>query len=112
MLPGARLKDHVTVVHTELVGGSYNSKVRDWAHATRTVEPAEVQQLGSTEDVVLQQRTETRWRLFLRPTAVLAAADRVEWDGKTLEVVGEPDRPRLGGRPHHVEAVLRVVSGG
>lgn len=107
-----RLRDRVTILHAELIPGSYNSKVRDWPNATQTVEPADVQQVGSTEDVVLQQRTETRWRVFLRPTAVLTAADRLEWDGKTLEVVGEPDRPRLGGRIHHTEAVVRAVAGG
>lgn len=112
MLTSARLHDTVTILRAEEVSGPYNSTVWDWENATPTEEPASVQQIGSTEDVVLQQRTETLWRVFLRPTADLKATDRIQWDGKDLEVVGEPDRPRQRARVHHVEAVVRAVSGG
>lgn len=104
----------VTVVRAAVVTGPYGSAQENWAAATRTADvPANVQPIGSTEDVVAQQRTETRWRVFLPVTADVLTSDRIEWDSRTLEVVGEVERWDQGSpRSHHKLAVVRGVSGG
>jgi hypothetical protein len=110
------LQDQITIVRAGLIPGPYGSDDRDWAHATRTVVDAYVRPVSSTEDVVLQQRTETRWKATLDRYADLQATDRVEWDDdgglKTYEVDGEVERHRLHGAVHHQAAVLQRITGG
>ncbi|ONI92472.1 hypothetical protein ALI22I_03465 [Saccharothrix sp. ALI-22-I] len=69
-----------------------------------------LQPAGSTEPAEPGRRpVVTAWRLFtLEP---VAARERVEWNGKTLDVVGEPDRfsPRFGRV--HWETRLKHVEG-
>lgn len=55
---------------------------------------------------------ETRWKLYLAPTADLRATDRVEWDGGSYEVEGEVERHKARGLLHHYSAVLTRVVGG
>lgn len=106
------LYDTVTRRRAALVAGPYGSQTLDWPNATSVVYRAEVQPVSSTEDVVNQQRTVTRWRLFLGPDADLLATDRIEWDGGTFEVDGEVERWKRRGVLHHLEAVLMRVQGG
>lgn len=106
------LRDTVTIVRAPLISGPYNSSTYDWANATRTTAAASVHPVSSTEDVVQQQRTETRWKLYLDPYADLAATDRVEWDGDSYEVDGEVERHKARGLLHHQSAVLTRVGGG
>jgi hypothetical protein len=93
-----------------LVDGPYGNQVRDWENAPPVTYPAEVQPVSSAEDVVDQQRTVTRWRLFLGPGADLEATDRIEWDGATYEVDGDVERWERRGVLHHIEAVLMRVN--
>jgi hypothetical protein len=51
-----------------------------------------------------------QWRLFTRcgASADFRKGDRVLWDGRVLDVVGDPQRwPGPGGGTHHWEVVLR-----
>ena len=106
-----RLSDRATIVRAPLVVGPRGQMVRDLANATRTQNvPVEVQPVSSTEDVVSQQETVTRWRLFAGPGTDLAATDRVEFAGGTYEVDGDVERWRARGAEHHVEAVLKMVT--
>lgn len=107
-----RLRDSVTIVRAPIIAGPYNSNEFDWSAATRVSVRAEVQPLSSSEDMVGQDRTLTRWRVFLPPTADLVYTDRVEHDGATYEVDGDVERHKLRGILHHLEAVLQKVSGG
>lgn len=106
------LRDTVTVVRAPLIPGPYNADTWDWANAVRTTVAGSVHPVSSTEDVVLQQRTETRWKLYLAPTADLRATDRVEWDTGSYEVDGEVERHKARGLLHHYSAVLTRVVGG
>lgn len=94
----------------------YGNTRRDWANATIQPYPAEVQPFpgasSSSEDVVDQNRTTTRWRIFLGPDADLAATDRIEWDGLTYEVDGDVERWKRRGRLHHLEAILIKITQG
>ncbi|WDZ87188.1 phage head completion protein [Micromonospora cathayae] len=104
-----RLRDQVTRVRAPLVDGPYGNQQRDWDNATAQPYPAEVQPVSSTEDVVNQQQTVTRWRMFLGADADLEATDRFEWDGGTYEVDGDVERWKRRGVLHHLEAVLMRV---
>lgn len=108
-----RLRDQITRVRAALVEGPYGNQERDWDNAPPgVVYPAEVQPVSSTEDVVNQQQTVTRWRLFLGPSAGLVATDRVLWDGGTYEVDGDVERWKRRGVLHHLQAVLMRVEQG
>lgn len=106
------LRDRVVIVHPSGVPGAYGSTTWDWPAATRTIAAAAVQPLSSSENVVLQERTETRWRLIVGAHVALSSYDRVEWDGGTYEVDGGVERHKLAGRLDHREAVLSRVEGG
>lgn len=107
-----QLADVITRKRAPLVTDRYGKQVRDWSAAASVDYPAEVQPVSSTENVVNQARTETRWRVWLGPSADLAATDRVVWDGVTFEVEGDVERWKRRGRLHHLRAVLvRVAQG-
>lgn len=105
----------VTVLRAPLVGNRYNGQVRDWTNATRTdVDGVSVQPATSTEDVRDRELLTNTYKLFTdRGRDIdLLATDRIEWNGMTLQVDGDPNRwPAPGGGVHHVEAALKLVTG-
>jgi head-tail adaptor len=103
------LRDRITRLRAPLISAEYGNNVYDWANADEDEFAAEVEPMSSSEDVVNQQRTETRWRLVLGRTADLVATDRVVWDSVTFEVDGEVERHKVRGILHHLEAVLLRV---
>lgn len=98
-----------------LVDGQGNvTPQRDWANATSatyegvSVQPASTRETWDAQGVAVT----VDWQLFTRPGQVvdIRADDRVLWDGRTLEVVGEPQvwkHPTRAG-VHHVEVMLRA----
>ena len=107
--------DTVTVVRAPLSTNRYGSEIRDWTAATRNdVTGVSVQPAAASEDV---RDRELRIRTFTLFTSRgkdidLAATDRVEWAGLTLQVEGDVNRwPMPGGGVHHVEARLQQVEG-
>jgi hypothetical protein len=104
--------DTVTVVHAGLTSDTYNNRVRDWAHATRTAVRAVVDGTVSAEDTDGKDQTDTVYRIYLPPGTAVTAQDRLEWDGLVLEVDGEPI-PRKGPTPdlNHIQIDGRLVSG-
>lgn len=107
--------DSVTVVRAPLATGRYGGQTRDWTAATRTAyDGVCVQPVSSTEDVRDRELLVGRFTLFTSRgfDIDLVATDRVEWNGITLQVDGDPNRwPMPGGGVHHVEASLKQVSG-
>lgn len=106
------LYDKVTRLRADEIDDGYGNKTIDWENADSVEYPAEVQPLSSTEDVADQQRTDTRWRLWLGPAADLVATDRIEWDGEIYEVEGDVERWKQRGQLHHLKAVLMKVTQG
>lgn len=102
---GIRLRGMVTI-------GSYGSEEIDWTSPAELTLACEFQPLSGTEDVIGQQRTETTWRVFLEADADITARDRFRFDGVDYEVIAEPERWRFGGREHHTEVQVQLVSGG
>ena len=87
---------------------------RDWATADDLeIIGVAVQPLTSRESTAVDARAvTTQWVLITRPRGDvdIQQGDRIEWSGRTLEVVAEPERwPAVIGGVDHVEAVLQVA---
>ena len=105
----------VTVIRAPLIANRYGGQVRDWDNAVRTdVDGVSIQPAATTEDVRDRELLTNRFTLFTsRGRDIdLLATDRVQWNGLTLQVDGDPNRwPAPGGGVHHVEAALKQVTG-
>jgi Phage head-tail joining protein len=99
----------VSILRAPLVAGDYGNQDRDWQNAASTTSPAEIQPIKAGEAVVNEQRTITRWRVFLPASSNLVSTDRVSWAGATYEVDGEVEQWTRRRRLHHLEAVLQRV---
>lgn len=103
------LPDRVTIVHRPATStrDQFGNPVADWATADRDEDvPANFQPAARSEDVVDTDRAVTRAQLYLAGGATITAFDRVEFDGHTYAVEGEPERWRDGGTEDHVEVAL------
>lgn len=106
------LRDTVTRLRGTAGTGSYGSDEIDWSSPTELDMSCEFQPMTTDEEVALQQRTESFWRVFLPAGADVLATDRLRFDGVDYEIDGEPRRWRMNGREHHVELVVTRVVGG
>lgn len=52
-----------------------------------------------------------RFRVVLEPWAVVDGLARVEWEGDTFEVVGEPSVYKGRNGPHHITFQIRRIIG-
>jgi hypothetical protein len=106
------LADSVVRRRAPLVASGYGNQARDWAAATSTTYAARVSVVSSTEDVVEQPRTLTRWKCTVGADADLAATDRIEWDGATYDIDGDVERHKgLRGVHHQTVILMRVATG-
>lgn len=85
---------------------------RDWANAVRTsfgacnVQPEVVDEAEDSTGI----RSAARWKLHRQGRLDLVETDRVEYDGRVLEVTGVKHWPRSSGGWHHTEAYLTEES--
>ena len=84
---------------------------RPAGEAPRQVDGCSVQPGSSSEQEDQRTTVTTTWRAFLPGGTDLRATDRLIWDGRTFEVVGEPDVWTIDGEAHHVQASLRLIRG-
>ena len=91
----------------------HGGQTRDWDAATAVIaDGCSVQAYGATEQAADREFTATHKRLFAPADVTLAATSQVIFDGATYEVDGEPALWRdLDGRPSHIEAALKRLSG-
>lgn len=102
----------LTRIRAGSIGGPYGGNEPDWTTAASEEMRAVMWPVSSTEDVVNQQRTETRWRALIFGDADVLAVDRFTYDGRTFEVDGEVEKWPPGPTVHHTELVLHLVAGG
>lgn len=110
-----RFRDTGTRLRGVTVAGDYGNPASiDWTEGTlnKLDLPCEMQPLSGDEDVEQQQRTITRWNLFLPAGADITAKDRWRFLGVDYEVDGEVEPWRVRGREHHRECKLIKVTGG
>ena len=107
-----KLSDTVQRLRATATGDGYGNDQLDWSVPDTQTLPAEVQPLSAAENVVDQQRTTTRWRMWLGPHVDVLATDRFVWDGDTFEVEGDVERWKIRGRLHHLKVILIKVEQG
>jgi hypothetical protein len=95
-------------------GGSSGGEDIDWDLPTDDESyRANVQSISSVEDVVAQDRVETRYRVVLEPDADVTAVDRLRWNSKSLTVQGDVEDWRQGSpQSWHKLLIARHVAGG
>jgi hypothetical protein len=114
MLSSAVADRTIVRLRAPSVANRYGDAEADWSAATATtIAGCALQPAGSTEFTdPTRTVVTTRWTLFLPPGTDLAPGDRVDVDGVTYEVDGEPlDWSAPGGNLDHVAAVLQRVEG-
>lgn len=96
-----------TVVHLE------TDDYGDHVETGRATYPGcQLQPLSSVEEIETGDQVTSRWSLYGPAHLEASAVDRVIVEGITYELDGDLQLWRdLSGRPHHVEAVLRKVTG-
>jgi hypothetical protein len=112
--PGSQTIAVMRAVH--VTESRHGATRRDWASAQqRAVHGCDVQPISTLtaqEDDVDREYIATHLRLFAPANADLEATDRVLWSGQTFEIDGPPHVWRgEGGRPHHIEAELKRLTG-
>jgi hypothetical protein len=76
------------------------------------VNPVRPENFPKAEEFLDDRDTRSTWfKLFLSPTAPVNALTRVIWDGRTLEVMGEPSGVYDGAGLHHYELFAREING-
>ena len=106
----------VTIVRPAEAEDDYHNITFDYGDAATRVPVVgvNVQPLGgSSEDTDDRQVTVTGWRLYTPRgrDLDLRETDRVEFDGRMLQVTGKVARwPAPGGGIHHIEADLQEVA--
>jgi head-tail adaptor len=73
--------------------------------------PARVQQENTAEDLINRDTRHSVYTVFLPPTAAITALSKIDYAGRTLMVVGDPDEVADGVGTHHLECVAEVFDG-
>ncbi len=104
------------LIHTVTVypwsGGTedrYGNPIDAWG--TGVEYPARVQQDTSAETLINRDTRQSVYTVFLPPTAVVTALSKIEYNGRTLQVVGDPDEVADSMSTHHKEIVAEAFSG-
>jgi hypothetical protein len=105
------LNTTVTRLRAPMVADAYGNLVPDWGNAARLELPARVQQASQQEDTLDRDQQTAIFVVFLPPGADVTGSDRLEWAGRTLELVGPPASVDAYSAVHHVEARAREVVG-
>lgn len=79
--------------------------------ATRVDRHGWMQQTAATETITSRDQRTTRFTLFSDDLADMTALHRIEWNGRTFQVDGEPSHLDDLSGYHHTEADLLEVTG-
>lgn len=101
----------VTIVHPGSTTDRYSNTVANWDTATRTIASGWLAQRDATEVLDGRDALVTTLVLFLDAGTDITGRDRVDVDGITYEVVGNPLLAWTPRGAHHLEVVLRTVEG-
>lgn len=108
------------LVHTvqvfNLVAGStdrYNNEVEAWDSGVTL--PARLQQLDALtlgrELIIDRDTRQTFWKVFMEADAPVNGLSKLVWEGRTLEVDGEPADVADGVGSHHLEFRVKESKG-
>jgi head-tail adaptor len=105
------LNTTVTRLRPAMIIDAYGNTVPDWTAADTVAIPARVQQSAQQEDTADRDQQSATFVVFLPAGADVTGSDRLDWSGRTLELLGPPAQVDAYSRPHHVEARAREVIG-
>lgn len=121
MIPNRLMRDTVTLVYRDPAGTPDRYGDRLPTETSRATVPGWMVPVATTEGGALDERGKADFMLLLNPEwtdqgvqRAIAPPDRtdqVEWDGRTMDVHGEPKAMRRGGETtvHHYEILVREV---
>jgi hypothetical protein len=76
------------------------------------VNPVRPENFPKAEEFLDDRDTRSSWfKVFLPPTASINALTRIIWEGRTLEVHGEPSGVYDGVGLHHYELFAKEING-
>ena len=113
----------VTIVNPQIIGDRYNEAaaevILDYDNpADTTAALVWLEQLAAEEVLDGRDAQVTHWRLFGSSSLPISAISRVvadppeyEMPSTTFEVEGTPNVLSTPSGPHHVEALLKLVTG-
>lgn len=111
VIPARVLRDTVTRLRASSTTDRYGNTTTSWTNAARVELAAWIEQASASENLENRDQLASDWLAIFAPDADVQGRDRIEWDGKTFEVVGPPTpRNTLDGL-HHIEATLRWIDG-
>lgn len=111
------LADEAVIVRPATTVDRYGNTTLDWATATSTTVKTRISQRSADELATAgggsQGRTgeQSTWIMYVEPDVTISAADHVEWEGDTFEVVGKPLPAKTPRGLHHYECQLRLIVG-
>lgn len=106
----ASLRERITIYRRVVVGqDTYGADI--YGESPGVVVPAALDVRDATEEEISRDTRVQRYRVTVAPDAVLGGIDRIEWRGRSLEVIGEPQPETLRGSVHHIEFDVREVRG-
>lgn len=105
------LCQQVTILTPAAATDRYGNVAADWSNASSRQVMAWVNQTGSTEDLINRDSTTTVGICYLPPGDPIAATDRIQVNGRTFQVDGQPNTADTPRGVHHIEVRLRDVEG-
>lgn len=104
--------DTLTRLRAPLVQGYANNYEADWGNPDRLVLKGSAQAQSSSETTQANDQVVTTYRVFLDGAPDVVATDRMEFDGETYEITGQPlKQPSPFGGINHTELIMTLVKG-
>lgn len=111
MIPMVALRYSITITPRTETGATDDYGNPTMVDGAPTVVPAHISIVTSTETEILRETRVQIYSVVVSPDAVVDAFSKVEWDGKIMEVLGEPLKYWSRGVPHHCEFQAREILG-
>ena len=112
MILAELLSQEIVIRSAPLATDVYGNQVPDWASATSRTAAAYVRPAPASENVADRNAVEAQWQVHTNDLAV-TALDRVDFDGETYEIDGQPLIWKVDpeGATGHAKFLLRRVAG-
>ena len=113
MIPRVMLRDRVTVNYRTETGPvtPYGDPTMEEALTVEDV-PAMVWPSGIPDELLVGRDTRISiYNVILAPNVTIDGLSSIEWNGITMEVMGEPQMFMARGKEHHYEIKMRDIRG-
>ena len=101
----------VTIARPAVGADRYGDPTPDWAGAARTSTRGWLARQTTNEIRDGREEVVSEWLLSLPADTDVAGGDRIEAQGHTFEIVGDPEQAPTPRGPHHIVLHLQSVHG-